>query len=79
MLLAHEYKSELEEHISTEPDETFTNAGTSRAAILADKDNIERAWVSYQKAVQEYNVPAYQAFREAMSDVFNIPEPEKYD
>lgn len=78
MLMMREYRDDLIDHIKAEPDETFTNAGTSKADILKNESGMESAWMSYQKAVQEYSVPAYQAFREAISDVFGIPEPNNY-
>ena len=79
MLLLKEYKDDMLEHLRAEPEKTFTDTGKHKAEILNDKDTVERLWTLYQKAAQEYNVPPYRAFREALSDVCGIPEPDTYD
>lgn len=79
MMLMQEYKADLIDHIENEADSTFTNAHKSKAAILNDNNTMEQLWILYQKAVQEYNVNPYQAFREALADVCAIPEPKTYE
>lgn len=79
MLLFAEYRADLLDHFYNEPDATFESVGRDKKSILADKELIDNLWVTYQKNVDEYKVPPYQAFRQILAETFCIPEPESYD
>lgn len=78
MILFAEYRADLLDHIRDEDPELFKTRGIDPGALIADGETIDRLWVLYQKAADEYRVPPYRAFRQAVHEVLDIPEPDAY-
>lgn len=78
MILFAEYRADLLDHIRDEDPALFRSHGLDPDALIADRDVIDRLWVLYQKAADEYRVPPYRAFRQAVREVLDIPEPDAY-
>lgn len=79
MILFAEYRADLLDHIRDEDPALFKSRGLDPDTLIADRDVIDQLWVLYQKATDEYRVPPYRAFRQAVHEVLDIPEPDAYD
>ena len=76
MLLLKEYRFDLREHLENEPEETFKPCGRTKDQVMSDAQFMERAWILYQKAVMDYEIQPYQAFRDTLAELLQIPAPD---
>ena len=75
MLMKNEYLDDLKEMLREEPESTFARGNTTREAVLADQDIMERLWTCYQKDVDDYDCDSTWSFQDAMHEVLGIEMP----
>lgn len=77
MIMERSYLEDLREQINDMPNFLFTLRGCNKKAILEDAATMEQLWCLYQKSVQDYDCdPAWSA-RDALKDVFGIPDDDE--
>lgn len=72
MIMHQSYRDDLKDHILDTNEQVFLSVGLTRQNILNDDSLMERLWALYQKSIEEYDVDADFAYRDAMKDVLNI-------
>lgn len=72
MIMQQSYKEDLIEHIQDTNEQVFLTVGLTRQDILNDENLMERLWALYQKSIEDYDVDADFAYRDALKDVLNI-------
>lgn len=72
MVLHKSFRDDLVEHIKDSYPGTFKECGKTRVTVLADKDLIDRLWAVYQKNIEDYDMEAPEAYRDALENVMGI-------
>lgn len=72
MIMHQSYRDDLKDHILDTNEQVFLSVGLTRQNILNDDSLMERLWALYQKSIEDYDVDADFAYRDAMKDVLNI-------
>ncbi len=73
MILDTSYKNDLIDHIHAVPDRFLDDHGISRTNLLTNQALMDRLWTIYQKDIQEYDVDADYAIKDAFHEVLGIP------
>lgn len=73
MIMYQSYLEDVKEHIAETPDNLFASIGKTKQEILQDANTMELLWMQYQKSIEEYNVDAEYAFRDALAETLHIP------
>lgn len=73
MIMHADFKEELVTYIEDDSDDTFAQAGVTKAEVLDDKELIEQLWCFFQKDIEEFDVDPDYAYRDALFEVLGIP------
>lgn len=73
MIMDPSYKSDLMDGIRDLPADIFAKHGTDKAALLNDDGLLDTLWAQYQKSIEEYDVDADYALKDALHETLNIP------
>lgn len=73
MILDPSYRADLVDRIHAIPDRFLGDHGISRSNLLADLSIMDRLWYIYQKDVQEHEVDADYAIKDAFHEVLGVP------
>lgn len=72
MIMRQSYKDDLIDHIQDTNEQVFLSVGLTRQDVLNNENLMERLWALYQKAIEDYDVDANYAYKDALKDVLNI-------
>ena len=72
MIMKQYHHDELVDRIQNEPDSTFEGQSVSKQQILDDEDAIERLWILYQKAIEDYYCDEDWSYGNAMHEVYGV-------
>lgn len=73
MLLFRSFRDDLVERLQDSSASLFDGCGKSKEDVLADNDLIDQMWGVYQKDIEDYDIPAPDAFRDTLEEVLHIP------
>lgn len=73
MILNPSYKSDLMDGIRELPDDVFAKHGVDKTALLGDEDLLNNLWGQYQKSIEDYDVDADYALKDALHETLSIP------
>jgi len=69
MTLKNCYFEDMKDYIQNLSESEFTERGTTKEAVLGNKDTMEKLWVAYQKDVEDYNCDEDFSLGDAVDEV----------
>lgn len=69
MIMKPEFLADVRARLKDEPEQTFTEAGTTRQAIQDDENKMETLWMFYQKKIEDYDMEPDEAWSEILREV----------